>query len=509
MEEIVLQMKNITKTFPGVVALAKVNFELRRGEVHVLVGENGAGKSTLLKILSGAHQIEKGQILIDGREVHISNPKEAQSLGIGIIYQELSLLPLLGVAENMFLGRLPHKSQMGLMIDRSKLYKDSQALIDDLRINVNARRQVRGLGVAKQQMIEIAKALTLNANIIAMDEPTSALSEPEIEELFQIINTLKKQGVGIIYVSHRLKEVWKIGDRVTVLKDGTNVGAAKNIEEVNTNSLINMMVGRDLNDMFPKAEVPIGKETLRVESLTRKGVFENVSFNAHRGEIVGIAGLVGAGRTEVAHAIFGADPIDSGKIYIEGREVSIRSPQDAIRHGVGLVPEDRKGKGLVLLMTVKDNITLANIISFSAFRLAIKSKKERKSVSTFIRDLNIRTPNVYQAVLNLSGGNQQKVVLAKWLCSKSRILIMDEPTRGIDVGAKVEVYQLMDELLKEGTTIIMISSELPEILAMSDRIYVMHEGRIAGQLSRKDATEEKIMQFATGGTESSRIGSEK
>jgi ABC-type sugar transport system ATPase subunit len=493
-----LEMKNITKRFPGVVALDDVDFNLRAGEVHVLIGENGAGKSTLIKILNGVYRVDEGEIYIDGKRVNIASPTEAHALGIGTVYQELSLLPHLSVGENIFLGRLP-ENRMGL-VDRRKLFADSQVIIDKLHIPVKSRDIVEGMSVATQQMIEIAKILTSKAKIIIFDEPTSSLSTREVKDLFELVRLLRSEGVGIIYISHKLDELYEIGDRITVMKDGRKVDTIESFsEKITKNQLINLMVGRKLDSFFNKTTVSIGEETLRVENLCSDKV-KNVSLVAHKGEIVGLAGLVGAGRTEVATAIFGADKSASKKVYINKKLVKIDSPHTAIELGIGFITEDRKERGLILEQSVKENITLPSIKAYLSGRLAINAKKENEATSKWVEELGIKTPSNQQLVINLSGGNQQKVVIGKWLSANAKILIMDEPTRGIDIGAKNEVYVLMTELLKKGATILMISSEMQEIMGMSDRIYVMREGRITGELSREEFSEEKIMYYATMGT---------
>lgn len=492
----VLKMVGITKQFPGVLALDNVNFEVERGEIHALVGENGAGKSTLLKILAGAITMDKGEILLEGKPVRFSSPLDAINMGIAVIYQEFNLVPYLSAGENIFLGREPRK--FNGFVDFKTLHAKAQAILDRIGANFSSREIVSNLSVAQQQMTEIAKALSQNARIIAMDEPTSALTDREVEHLFEIARSLKEEGVAIIFVSHRLEEIFQIADRITVLRDGKYVGT-KRVEETNRDEVITMMVGREIKEKIPKRPAKIGEEILRVEGLTRKGVFSDISFILHKGEVLGLAGLVGSGRTEIARAIFGADPIDAGKIYLEGKEVRIRNPQDAIRLGIGLLTEDRKRYGLVLPMTVRENTTLANLMEV-AIRGFINFPKERAVARKYVEELAIKTPSIEQIVRNLSGGTQQKVVLAKWLFTKSKVLIFDEPTRGIDVGAKVEIYELMNQLAERGVGIIMISSELPEVLGMSDRILVIHEGKIAGELKREEATQEKIMHLATGGS---------
>jgi ribose transport system ATP-binding protein len=491
----VLEMRNVTKRFPGVLALNNVQFNLRPGEVHCLVGENGAGKSTLMKILAGAQPMDSGEIILSEGPVAIHSPHHAQQLGISMIYQEFNLSPYLSVAENIFLGREPRLGGTPF-INWKKMYADAREILGRIRVDLDVRKPVNECSVAQQQMIEIGKAISFNSTIIVMDEPSATLTEHELRALFDLIRTLRRQGIGLIYISHRLEEIFEIGDRVTVMRDGEYVGTNA-VCDVTRDDIIRMMVGRELKDEFPKETFDRGAERLRVEGLTRHGAFSNVSFATHCGEIVALTGLVGAGRTEVARAIFGADRIDGGQIHLDGKPVAVRSPQDAIRQGIGLLTEDRKGQGLVLGMTLRENTTLANLRSLVKF-LFVNRREERSVTERFVRELQIKTPSIEQVVQTLSGGNQQKVVLAKWLFTQSKFLIFDEPTRGIDVGAKVEIYKLMNELVRKGVSILMISSELPEVLGMCDRILVMHEGRLAGELSRKDATQERIMQLATG-----------
>jgi len=491
-----LEMRAISKRYPGVVALEDVSFEVLPGEVHALCGENGAGKSTLMKTLAGAELRDTGEILIQGKPVDIHTPQGAMALGINIIYQEFNLVPHLSAAENIYLGREPGAAIPGF-INFKKLYADAQAVMDSLGVTVDVRTEVSRLSVAQQQMVEIAKATSRNSLIIAMDEPSATLTDHELRNLFDLIRTLKSQGVGIVYISHRMEEIFDICDRVTVLRDGHYIGT-KQVAETNRDEIIRMMVGRELKESIPKRPAEKGDVLLEVRGLTRKGVFEDIGFTVRRGEIVGIGGLVGAGRTEVARAIFGADPIDAGEIRLNGKTVRPRSPREAIELGIGLVPEDRKTLGLVLNMAVRENTTLANLDLLTMLGF-VSQKKEREVAEKYRQDLRIRTPTIEQEVRNLSGGNQQKVVLAKWLFTNSQLLIFDEPTRGIDVGAKIEIYELMNELAAKGAAMIMITSELPELLGMSDRILVMHEGRIRGELSREDATQEKVMQLATGG----------
>ena len=489
----VLEMLNIRKTFPGVVALDDVNFDLSKGEIHVLLGENGAGKSTLMKILSGAYQKTAGRILIEGREVEIKSPRHARQLGISTIYQELNLIPHLSAAENIFLGREP--ASLGF-IDRSAIHQASASILKGLGVELDPRTRVAQLGIAQQQMVEIAKAISLDAGILIMDEPTSALTEREIAELFARMRTLRAAGVSIVYISHRLEELFEIGDRVTVLRDGRLVGT-HNIRDISKPDLIRLMVNRELTSQFPKVAAEQGEEVLRVEGLNRNGVLHDVSFSLRRGEVLGIAGLLGSGRTELARAIFGVDRIDSGQIYIKGEPRQVGCPRDAIDLRIGLLTEDRKTQGLVPLLSTKANICLPSVDRFSRYGF-VSAGEETRAANRYVRDLRIKTAGIDQKVLFLSGGTQQKVVLSKWLCCEAEIFIFDEPTRGIDVGSKAEIYQLMNELTASGVAIIMISSELPEILGMSDRILVMHRGRIAAEFAAEEATQERILQSALG-----------
>ncbi|MBS1809711.1 MAG: sugar ABC transporter ATP-binding protein [Acidobacteria bacterium] len=493
MNKLALQMQHIRKTFPGVIALDDVSFTLRTGEVHILLGENGAGKSTLMKILSGAYQKTAGEIQLNGQAVEIKSPKHAQELGIGIIYQELNLVPQLSAAANIFLGCEPMR--FGL-IDRSAMEREASRLLNELGIEIDVRRPVQALSIAAQQMVEVAKAISLNARILIMDEPTSALTEHEINELFARIRQLKATGVSIVYISHRMEELFEIGDRVTVLRDGKNVGTY-NIADVTKAELIRLMANRELTNQFPKVRAPRGEEALRVEHLSRDGTLHDISFTLYRGEVLGIAGLLGSGRTELARAIFGADKIDSGQIYRNGQLQLIHSPQHAIHSGIGFLTEDRKTQGLVLALSVKDNVCLPNLNQFARFGV-VSNSAENRAAQSYVNELRIKTPSIRQQVVNLSGGNQQKVVLGKWLCSRAEIFIFDEPTRGIDVGSKAEIYEIINQLTAKGVAVLMISSELPEILGMSDRILVMHQGRINGEFMAEDATQEKLLRCALG-----------
>lgn len=492
--EYLLEMKKIRKEFPGVLALDGVDFNLRKGEVHVLLGENGAGKSTLMKILSGAYQKDGGEILIDGEPAGISSPSHAQALGIGIIYQEFTLNPHLSVAENIYLGREPVR--LPGVINWKKLYRDARSILDDLDVKIDVRQKVASLGVAMQQMTEVAKALSQNARILVMDEPTAALSGREIEALFRTIAHLKSKGVGIVYISHRLEEIFEIGDRVTVLRDGRYVDT-RSVKGLARNEMVRLMVDRDLDDHIPKVKSDPGDVVLRLEGVNVRDRLRDISFELRRGEVLGIAGLMGAGRTRLAKTLFGAERISGGRILVDGEEVNLKSPRDAINAGIGLVTEDRKSEGLILELSVKKNITLPNLNRFLS-KGVLQLGREGKVADDYIRRLKIKTPSGNQRVVCLSGGNQQKVVLSKWLCTDARIFLFDEPTRGIDVGAKTEIYQLMNEITARGGAILMISSEMPEILGMSDRILVMRDGAVAGELAGADATQEQIMKLALG-----------
>jgi ribose transport system ATP-binding protein len=490
-----IEMHGISKQYPGVVALDNVDFSVERGEVHALVGENGAGKSTLMKILAGAERATRGEIRLDGEPVTIDSPHRAMDLGINIIYQEFNLVPHLSAAENIFLGREPTGPIPG-WVNFRKVYGESERLMGSLGMRLDVRAEVRTLSVAQQQMVEIAKATSRQSRLIIMDEPSATLTDHELANLFDLIRSLRERGVSVIYISHRLEEIFTIADRVTVFRDGRHI-ATRPIGELSREEIIRMMVGRELKESIPKQAAPVGDIALEVRGLTRQDVFEEISFTVRKGEVVGLGGLVGAGRTEVARAIFGADPIDRGEILLEGRPARIHSPRDAIRLGIGLVPEDRKQLGLILGMAVRENVTLANLeeVARAGF---IRPGRERAAAEKYIHDLMIRTPSGEQTVRNLSGGNQQKVVLAKWLFTESRLLIFDEPTRGIDVGAKSEIYQLMRNLSDEGVGVLMISSDMEEVIGVSDRVAVMHEGRIAGELARGAVSEAAIMALAVG-----------
>jgi ribose transport system ATP-binding protein len=488
-----LQMRGICKRYPGVVALDDVTFELHRGEVHVLLGENGAGKSTLMKILSGASPRDAGEILLDGQPVTLATPREAQAAGISTIYQEFTLVPHLSAAENIYLGREPVR--MAGVIDRRRLVADAERLLATLGVSIDPNAPVRLLGVAEQQMVEVAKALSIDARILVMDEPTSALTESEIEQLFAAIRRLTSRGVAVVYISHRMEELARIGHRATILRDGRYIATLPLPAPVP--ELVRLMANRDIRDHYPPATRVPGTELLRVEGVSRGSRLRDVSFTLHRGEILGVAGLLGAGRTELARVIFGADTPEKGRVLLHGEPLKLRGPADAIRAGIGLVPEDRKRQGLVLGCSVAANLSLPQLDRMAQAGLVSRAR-ERDLASQWIRELRIKTPSAATPALTLSGGNQQKVVLGKWLAAGADVLIVDEPTRGIDVAAKMEIYMLLDRLAANGAGIIMISSELPEILGMSDRILVMHQGRAQALFDAKEATQESVLHAALG-----------
>jgi len=491
-----LHMQGISKAFPGVQALDNVSFKVARGEIHALVGENGAGKSTLMNILTGALPKDEGEIWLRGKQAEINSPADSKALGISMIHQELSLIPHLTVGQNIFLGREPGGRIPGF-INWNELYNDAQAILNRLNIDVDAHAQVLELSIAQQQMVEVAKALSLNADLIAMDEPTSALTDRETEVLFDVMQSLKKQDVGLIFISHRLEEVFQIADRVTVLRDGQYIGTEA-IEGLDHDKVVRMMVGRELGEMYPKEEALREEIVLEANDLEEGHELKGVSLKLHRGEILGIAGLVGAGRSALAETLFGIRPATRGEIKVNNQPVKINSPEEAIRLGIGFVPEDRKQQGLFLNMAVRENITMSTLDKISTWGV-VNFRKADKISSEIVERLDIRTPNLRQRVRNLSGGNQQKVIIARWLTLNPRVLILDEPTRGIDVGAKAEIHNLMNQLAQEGVGVLMISSELPEVMGVSDRILVMHEGRLTGEFTRDQATQDDIMRAATGG----------
>ncbi len=499
----ILKMENITKDFPGVRALDNVSFDVYEGEIHALVGENGAGKSTLIKILSGVYPFHtySGNIFINSKKMAFNSVRDSEEAGIAVIYQELTLIKELSVAENIFLGNEPTRFNF---INWEEVHYKSRDLLKRVKLDVNINKKIKELGVGQQQLVEIVKALSKNAKILVLDEPTASLSESETANLMSILKSLKKEGVTCIYISHRLKEIFDLADRVTVLRDGRVIGTG-NVSELTENKIISMMVGRELKELYPKEKHQVKKVVLEVknwnvEDPSREGelVLKNINFEVKEGEILGIAGLVGSGRTELVSSIFGTYGIKrSGEIYINGKKIEIKSSRDAIKSGIGLVTEDRKLFGLVLKMNVMKNITLSAMEKVS--KIFINENEEIKWGKEYVKDLKIKTPSLETLVNNLSGGNQQKVVIAKWLLTGPKILFLDEPTRGIDVGAKVEIYKIMNELVKKGVCIVMISSELPEILGMSDRILVMSEGEIKANLINENVTQEEIMYYATGG----------
>ncbi len=493
MTEPILKMTNISKNFAGVHALRGVQFNLYPGEVHAILGENGAGKSTLIKIITGVHQPNDGEIYLNGQQVHFDNPLAARQHGIAAIYQEPSLFPDLDIAENIFVGRQP--TQIGGTINWKGMYAEAQSLLTTLGVELNPKTKARSLSVAQQQMVEIARALSVNAKILIMDEPTSSLTLAEVADLFRIVRQLREKGTAIVFISHRLEDLFEMADRVTVLRDGAYVDT-RPMAGITTDILIQLMVGRTLSDLFPKQNVEAGEVMLRVENLSLEGVFTNVSFELRKGEILGMAGLVGAGRTDVACTLFGISPANSGRIEINGKEVKITSPQQAMDLGLAYVPEDRQHHGLVLPLSITHNITLPTLGQYSAGGW-IKNGPANLAAQDAATQMEVKASSIWQKAKELSGGNQQKVVLAKWLSTQPRILILDEPTRGIDVGTKAAVHGLMSELAAQGLAILMISSELPEILGMSDRVLVMREGYVTAQFTRAEATQEKIMLAAT------------
>ena len=491
-----LKMEGVSKIFPGVKALDNINITAYKGEVTALMGENGAGKSTLMKILSGVYQKDEGKIFIEGEEAHIKNIKSAEEYGVTIIHQEMSLINNLTIAENIFLGnekfnKFTKKINKKLLVERSILF------LDQLGCNLDPNKLVSSINVGEKQMVEIAKALTKNARIIIMDEPTTALTKIETQNLFKVIENLKKKGIAIIYISHRMEEIFAICDRVEVLRDGKYAGNAL-IKEIDNNKLIAMMVGRTIEEQFPYKKIEKGKVLLEVSNLTSKVGINNISFTVREGEIVGIAGLMGAGRTELAKTIFGYYKKEKGTIKLKGKRINIKNIQQAINNGICYLSEDRKKEGCILGLSVEDNMILSNLCKYENGFKIINKNKTKKDIDFYIKKLNIKTPNKDQLIKNLSGGNQQKVILAKWLLLSPDILIIDEPTRGIDVGAKKEIYELLNELKESGKAIIMISSDLPEVLGISDRILVMSEGKITGELNREEATQEKIMKLSVG-----------
>lgn len=492
-----LEMKDITKRFPGVLALDHVDFLVRPAEVHALVGENGAGKSTLMKILAGAYTADSGEIFFNGNPLELNSPRDAINAGINVVYQELMLAPHLSAAENILLGHQPRRRKF--LIDWAAMHTRAQEIIDLLGVELDVRRPVQGLSVAQQQVVEIARALERKSRLLVLDEPSAVLGKQNMEMLYGVIRRLKAQGISIVYISHRLEEIFQIADRVTVLKDGALTGTHQ-VTEVDQDTLVQLMIGRQLSNVYPNSSRPAAKSVLRVEGLSKSGAFENISFEVREGEILGIAGLVGSGRTDLARVIFSAEQPDSGQIYLWDKPVQLKNPQDALRRGIGLLPEDRKTQGLFLNRPLRENISISSIDQYRNLIL-LNVYQEEEAVRDLIKSLGVRTTGPGQLAGNLSGGNQQKAILGRWLGTHCHVLIFDEPTRGVDVGAKMEIYRLMDQLAVNGVAIIMISSEMPEVLGMSDRILVMRHGQITGHFTREEATEEAVMQAAlVGGT---------
>lgn len=494
-ELVLLRATDVTKRFPGVLALDKVDFELRRSEVHALVGENGAGKSTFIKILGGVLRADAGTIEYEGKKITHSDPHSAQKLGISIIHQESELALPFSAAENIFLGRQPRHAVKWL-IARKRMYREAQMWLDKVGATFRASSLVRDLSISQRRLVELARAVSMNAKLLIMDEPTTVFTEQEVEHLFEIVRSLKTHGVTTLYISHRLEEIYSIADRVTVLRDG-KVIATIPVQNATEDKLVQWMVGRELKRVFPVRSKPPGEEMFSVSGLTKKGVIDDVSFSVRKGEIVGLSGLVGAGRTAVANAIFGVMQVDRGEMVLDGKPIKVTSPAVAIRHGIGFIPSDRKLDGLLLIKSVKENISLANLKNMSHWSF-IDWSREKAEAKKFQELLQIKTPSINQIVVNLSGGNQQKVVFARWLLMHAKVLILDEPTVGIDIGAKQELYHLINGIAEEGRCVIMISSELPEVLGMCDRIMVMHEGRIVHELSREEATQEGILYYSAG-----------
>ncbi|WP_333645656.1 sugar ABC transporter ATP-binding protein [Lacrimispora sp.] len=492
-----IQMKGICKSFSDHAVLTDAGFSLESGEVHALMGENGAGKSTLMKILTGIYEKDSGTVLIDGEEVVYKTPKEAEKAGIILIHQELNVLFDLTVEENLFLGR--EIKTRGGICNKKEMKKQAEAILDKLGVKIPVDKGMAELAVGQQQMIEICRALMCEAKVIIMDEPTAALTASETEILFKVIKKLQKDGVSIIYISHRMEEIFELCDRITVLRDGQYVGT-KETKDTNEKDIVKMMIGREIGERYPERKSSIGKEILKVSGLTKQGIYENVSFSVKEGEVLGVSGLMGAGRTEIMRSIFGNMQYDGGDIFIDGTKCTIDSPAAAIKYGIGFITEDRKTEGLMLEDSIKDNISLTNLASISDRYHVINNRKEKDFAANAIKELKIRCFHQTQECGKLSGGNQQKVVFAKWVYTNPRILILDEPTRGVDVGAKKEIYNIINDLAAKGVAIIMVSSELPEILGMSDRIMIIREGTVRGILNKEEANQEKIMTLATGGT---------
>lgn len=491
-----IEMRDIDKAFGSNQVLKHAGFELADGEVHALMGENGAGKSTLMKILTGVYTRDAGTVMVDGKEVNYKNPQEAEKAGIVFIYQELNVMFDLTVEENLFMGKEIH-GRFGIC-DRKAMQKKAKETLNMLGVDISPKTVMSDLSVGQQQMIEICKALMVDAKVIIMDEPTAALTQSETVALFKVIESLRKKGVSIVYISHRMEEIFELCDRITVLRDGSYIGV-KDIPKTNMNEIVKMMIGREIGERYPVRNIKIGKEVLKVSGLTKAGVFKNVNFSVHAGEVLGVSGLMGAGRTEIMQAIFGNLPYESGTIEIDGKQVTIKNPIQAISHGIGFITEDRKTEGLMLEKSIQENVALCNLGSISSSSV-ISSAREKELVAKAIKDLHIKCFGPFHECNNLSGGNQQKVVLAKWILTDPKILILDEPTRGVDIGAKKEIYSIINELAAKGVAVIMVSSELPEVLGMSDRIMVVREGEVRGIISHDEANQENVMTLATGGT---------
>lgn len=491
-----IEMRGIDKSFGSNQVLKQAGFTLESGEVHALMGENGAGKSTLMKILTGVYTKDAGTVLVDGKEVNYKNPQEAEKAGIVFIYQELNVMFDLTVEENLFMGKEIH-GKFGIC-DKKVMQKKAQEALNILGVNISPKTVMAELSVGQQQMVEICKALMADAKVIIMDEPTAALTQSETAALFKVIESLRKKGVSMVYISHRMEEIFELCDRITVLRDGSYIGV-KNIPETNMNEIVKMMIGREIGERYPSRNVKIGKEVLKVKELTRKGTFHDVNFSVRAGEVLGVSGLMGAGRTEIMQAIFGNLSYESGTIEIDGKEVKISNPRQAMEHGIGFITEDRKTEGLMLDKSIRENISLCNLRRISKSSV-ISREAEKNMVAEAIKDLHIKCFGSYHECNNLSGGNQQKVVLAKWILTNPKILILDEPTRGVDIGAKKEIYSIINKLAAQGVAIIMVSSELPEVLGMSDNIMVVREGEVRGIISYEEANQERVMTLATGGT---------
>lgn len=491
-----IEMRGIDKSFGSNQVLKQAGFTLESGEVHALMGENGAGKSTLMKILTGVYTKDAGTVLVDGKEVNYKNPQEAEKAGIVFIYQELNVMFDLTVEENLFMGKEIH-GKFGIC-DKKAMQKKAQEALNILGVNISPKTVMAELSVGQQQMVEICKALMADAKVIIMDEPTAALTQSETAALFKVIESLRKKGVSMVYISHRMEEIFELCDRITVLRDGSYIGV-KNIPETNMNEIVKMMIGREIGERYPSRNVKIGKEVLKVKELTRKGTFHDVNFSVRAGEVLGVSGLMGAGRTEIMQAIFGNLSYESGTIEIDGKEVKISNPRQAMEHGIGFITEDRKTEGLMLDKSIRENISLCNLRRISKSSV-ISREAEKNMVAEAIKDLHIKCFGSYHECNNLSGGNQQKVVLAKWILTNPKILILDEPTRGVDIGAKKEIYSIINKLAAQGVAIIMVSSELPEVLGMSDNIMVVREGEVRGIIYYEEANQERVMTLATGGT---------